>query len=113
MIKITNSKPLSDFFPSLKKRIIDDWKSTLHPDVISVLIANVRFKRKVNYIKVIFEIGDNYQITIGFIKNGDDEKFKHGDLLRAKDAKIPYLEYSCGNIFDLDNAKHIHWTGFY
>lgn len=70
--------------------------------------------------KVSFEFGNKYIKIIksffgssscaGFIVCSHNAKFPYGTLLKSASFKAPALNFSRGNIFELDN-KYVPWTG--
>ena len=61
----------------------------------------------IKYTKVIAKKGGVW----GFIMNNDDNKFKKGDILKARSWESPARNFARGNIFDLEQLQKNIWTG--
>ena len=57
------------------------------------------------YTRIMKDGGSNW----GFVVKEDNDKFKKGDILRAKSSKEPYLNHARGNIYD-ENLE-VSWFG--
>ena len=61
----------------------------------------------IKYTKVIAKQGGVW----GFIMNDDDNKFKKGDILKARSWESPARNFARGNIFNIEQLQKNIWTG--
>jgi len=47
----------------------------------------------------------------GFVVKQSDDKFKEGDILKAKTKDEPFRNRARGNIYDEESLKDINWFG--
>ncbi len=70
---------------------------------------SIHFEFGSKYIKIIKRHWGSKSVA-GFIVNSHNAKFPYGTLLKAASYKAPALNFSRGNIFELQD-KHFSWTG--
>ncbi len=70
---------------------------------------SIRYEFGSKYIKIIKHYWGSSSVA-GFIVNSHNAKFPYGTLLKAASYKAPALNFSRGNIFELQN-RTFAWTG--
>jgi len=61
----------------------------------------------IKYTKVVARQGGVW----GFIMNVDDNKFKKGDILKARNWESPARNFARGNIFNIEKLPRNIWVG--